>query len=226
MALGILNTMVPHLWLYLIYWWTEVYFSPTRTTFDRLYLADDSKQSICLVAFGRQFLNSGSYQNLIRFHNLWITKPLDYNLHISHISCIYLIFSMLAYYILTYPPRWAWGTLVDFSTTNDDRAILWFPRYIVCILWISLYHQNIPTFKSVVLLMLVTKIARSMLKVNTYITGRILAVKRLVFCSLFPFEIRCFFAVSWYSAHGSDKGPYFTCWPYWPRNLHTGSFNS
>ncbi len=34
MALAILNTMVPRLWLYLSCWWNEVSFSSTRITFD------------------------------------------------------------------------------------------------------------------------------------------------------------------------------------------------
>ncbi len=38
MALGVLNAMVPCLWLYLRYWWNEVDFSSARTTFDRLSL--------------------------------------------------------------------------------------------------------------------------------------------------------------------------------------------
>ncbi len=39
MAPGVLNTIVhvPHLWLYLKYWWNEVDFSSARITFDRLY---------------------------------------------------------------------------------------------------------------------------------------------------------------------------------------------
>ncbi len=38
MAPGILNTMVPPLWLYLKYWWNEINFSSTRNTFDRHYV--------------------------------------------------------------------------------------------------------------------------------------------------------------------------------------------
>ncbi len=34
MVLGVLNTMVPHLWLYLRYWSNEVDFSSARITFD------------------------------------------------------------------------------------------------------------------------------------------------------------------------------------------------
>ena len=37
MALGILNTMVLHLWLYLRYWWNGVHFPSAVITFDRLY---------------------------------------------------------------------------------------------------------------------------------------------------------------------------------------------
>ncbi len=37
MALGLLNMMVPHLALYLRYWWNKVNFSSARITFDRLY---------------------------------------------------------------------------------------------------------------------------------------------------------------------------------------------
>ena len=32
-----MNTMVPHLWQYLRYWWNEVNFLSTRIRFDRLY---------------------------------------------------------------------------------------------------------------------------------------------------------------------------------------------
>ncbi len=40
MALGVLNAMVPRLWLYLRYWWNEVDFSSATITFDRLYMFD------------------------------------------------------------------------------------------------------------------------------------------------------------------------------------------
>ena len=36
-ALGVLNAMVPHLWLYLRYWWNELDFSSSTITLDRLY---------------------------------------------------------------------------------------------------------------------------------------------------------------------------------------------
>ena len=37
MALGVLNTMITHVWQYLRYWWNEVNFSSARITFDRVY---------------------------------------------------------------------------------------------------------------------------------------------------------------------------------------------
>ena len=39
MALGVLNVVVPCLWLYLRYWWNEFQFSFSTITFDRRYLA-------------------------------------------------------------------------------------------------------------------------------------------------------------------------------------------
>ena len=42
MALGVLNAMVPCLWLYLGYWWNAVDFSSAMITFDRL----DSRHTI------------------------------------------------------------------------------------------------------------------------------------------------------------------------------------
>ena len=47
MAPGILNTMAPHVWLYLRYWWNRVNTSSTGITFDRLYIAGWAQHFPC-----------------------------------------------------------------------------------------------------------------------------------------------------------------------------------
>ena len=61
MVLGVLNAMVPRLWLYLRYWWNEVYFSSATITFDRLYTVyRDRSAQLTGLALSQYTLHSTS----------------------------------------------------------------------------------------------------------------------------------------------------------------------
>ena len=73
MAPGILNTIIPHLWQFLRYWWNAVNFLSTKITFDRVYLTK-------LTPLCSSFFLSSHWHHLYLHRELLLTSKFDEHL--------------------------------------------------------------------------------------------------------------------------------------------------